>query len=495
MDNNIKQLNFFDLAKLNGNNGFRVSSSNPQDGLGFSLGGNFDFNGDKINDIVLSAPYASKVYIIKGQAGGFPAEINVDKLTPSQGITITSEHQYFGGSVSPAGDFDNDGIDDLIVGDTTASCSAGSGGIGYLIRGSSNFPSSFDVSQINGQNGFLICGPSDAKSYFGGAVYGERGARFNHDNFDDIVIGGIGTDNSAGGAYVIFGRASPFPIELYVNNLNGANGITIEGTSGSGLGADVAIGGDFDGDGYDDVVANPLRYYNTPNVSYIIKGGDNVPAVVKVGNIGSNGIEIISNLAQSAFQSVDNADDLNGDGIDDITAGINQLDGGIGNNLIIFGGKSIADQIVFNGSYLSTAGDICTGMPNSSFAIRNIGVSSAGVGDVTGDNQNDLVITSHITYTGSTGFNFDGAIATLIAGPFPSNKVIDIFAGGSNFIDTVHPGEYYVVAKGGDVNNGKYADLIIGAPPTDDHDNYTGTLYVVFGEQFETLLPVDANYN
>ena len=65
------------------------------------------------------------------------ADINVSSLTKSQGFHLTGEHpgELFGNTVSAAGDVNNDGIDDIIVGAPQASY--GDGAV-YVIFGKVN---------------------------------------------------------------------------------------------------------------------------------------------------------------------------------------------------------------------------------------------------------------------------------------------------------------------------------------------------------------------
>ncbi len=71
----------------------------------------------------------------------------------------------------------------------------------YVVFGKSEgFEASFDLSQINGSNGFVING-INAGNGLGGSVSGAGDV--NSDGFDDLIIGASGASES----YVIFGRA------------------------------------------------------------------------------------------------------------------------------------------------------------------------------------------------------------------------------------------------------------------------------------------------
>ena len=71
------------------------------------------------------------------------------------------------------------------------------------------------------------------------------------------MIGGDGDsngDSSAGESYVVFGKASGFA-HLDLSRLNGSNGFRLDGVDpGDHSGISVASAGDFNGDGFADLI-------------------------------------------------------------------------------------------------------------------------------------------------------------------------------------------------------------------------------------------------
>ena len=193
------------LSFLNGNNGFVIRGESDQDQLGISVSDAGDVNGDGIDDIIIGTDARGKAYVVFGSSHGFSSSLDVSSLDGNDGFRIENNNNSssLGFSVSSAGDFNGDGIDDIIVG----APSDGDGGRGesYVIFGSRRgFSSSLDVSSssFNGHIGFTITG-ANAQDRLGQSVSGA--GDINNDAFDDIIVG-ANRANNGGESYVIFGR-------------------------------------------------------------------------------------------------------------------------------------------------------------------------------------------------------------------------------------------------------------------------------------------------
>ena len=92
------------------------------------------------------------------------------------------------------------------------------------------FPASFDLSALDGTNGFVINGV-DSEDFSGGSVSGA--GDFNGDGFDDLIIGASSADPSgnsrAGESYVVFGSSGALSPLLDLSALDGSNGFVING--------------------------------------------------------------------------------------------------------------------------------------------------------------------------------------------------------------------------------------------------------------------------
>ncbi len=206
--------------------GFIIRGIAPGDVSGYSVSGGGDINGDGIDDVIIGANGASpngllnagQSYVVFGRADGdFDQTLNLSDLNGSNGFIINgiaAGDQLGGGaSVSVAGDVNGDGIDDVIIGANRSDPNGESSGQSYVIFGKrSLFNASFDLSTLNGSNGFTI----------DGLVAGDRlGAStssagdINDDGIDDLIIGSRFADSngeSSGQSYVVLAAATVFPV-------------------------------------------------------------------------------------------------------------------------------------------------------------------------------------------------------------------------------------------------------------------------------------------
>src|ERR671933_819813 len=192
------------------------------------------------------------------------------------------------------------------------------------------FGPTFNLSTLNGSNGFAINGiAAYDQSGFSVSSAGD----VNGDGIDDLIIGARGADpngiNEAGQSYVVFGSNSGFGAGLDLSTLNGSNGFAINGIGTfdqSGL--SVSSAGDVNGDGIDDLIIG--AFGADPNglpfagQSYVVFGSNSgFGAGLDLSTLdGSNGFAINGIVANdySGF-SVSSAGDVNGDGFDDLIIG------------------------------------------------------------------------------------------------------------------------------------------------------------------------------
>jgi hypothetical protein len=268
-----------DLATLapggaNDKAGFIIhSTANSGSGDPVSTAG--DINGDNFDDLIVGNASFDKAYVVFGHDGaaGTFADVDLATLDGTNGFVVNGvETGSFHANVSNAGDINNDGLDDLIIGAHLAGGPPGesrnNAGASYVIFGQTKFDDSIDVSTLSPDEGFTIYGAQTGdQAGFSVSTAGD----VNNDGFADLLIGAPDTAaGTHGGAYVIYGHGGEFG-DIDLANLSATQGFVIVGAAGSNrVGGSVSGAGDVNKDGYDDlIVGSP-----SDSTSYIIYGGE-----------------------------------------------------------------------------------------------------------------------------------------------------------------------------------------------------------------------------
>ncbi|WP_378183441.1 gliding motility-associated C-terminal domain-containing protein [Aquimarina sp. SS2-1] len=531
----------YEEADIDESNGIIISSDIERDQFGDALSRIGDINNDGVDDIIIAAPSddvifsnSGRSYVIFGNSS--ISSLDVSVLDGNNGFFINgfAQSSGFGTKVSNAGDVNNDGIDDLILGfpNYDEGVITNVGRICVVYGNDSGFSSSVDLNMLNGGNGFSIVGVEEGAT-FGFSV--GTAEDFNNDGITDLIIGsprkdynnGIRNIRDLGEAYVIYGRSS-FPSLLTVSDLNGTNSVTIRGDDGFELFSNVtsnnlgyAVDGlsDVNDDGITDIIVSATRggAANRGGV-YIVFGSSAHPDIINADDIfGTVGYQIFEDerFARQRFgHAVSDLGDFNNDGISDFTVGAIRSSSFISENgkaYIFYGGTfdlgdtespSIScpsnQQLYVNSSlpnyisFLGTANDNCTyegeltfmQIPPQGTIITSDTDVTISVTDKSG-NTNSCSFLVSIKTTSSTidcstrSFNvsdLNGENGIVMYGEFAMGR-----AGGGEDLD---------VDNAGDINGDGIQDFIIGTTGIDSsfdgpYDNQRitreGSAYIVFG--------------
>ena len=391
--------------------------------FGCSVSSAEDINGDGYSDIIAGAyginSFTGKAYIYLGG----------EVMNSSADVILTGESvlNYFGNSVSAAGDINGDGFSDVIAGAYGFNSNTGKA---YIYFGSESMDTTADLS-FTGES---------ANNYFGNSV--RTCGDVNGDGYPEVIAGAHGYGSFTGRTYIYdyFMKNEIFP-EL-----------TLTGPSaGIVFGASVSSAGDVNGDGFPDIIAGAPAYSSNTGRAYIFFGGismDNNADIILTG-------EAISNLFGG---SVSSAGDVNGDGFSDVIVGANAYSANTGRTYIYFGG-SVMDN---------TADVIMTGVSTYDF-----GTSVSSAGDVNGDGFSDVIV-------GADGyFNVRGK-AFIYLGGISMDNVSDVTLLGDSLYSYIG----HSVSSAGDVNGDGYSDVIVGNPSSLNSYYGFGEAYIFFGGAF-----------
>ena len=415
---NFKQA--IDPSTLTATTGFVINGAEVGDDSGHSVSNIGDINGDGVDDLAIGAPFSDingdnsgAAYVVFGSKDPnyFSNPIELSNLDSSQGFTIEGGESgdLAGWAVSSAGDFNGDGIKDLLISATDPhEDGTPSKGEAYVIFGKKGgFDSSLNLSNLQANQGLKIISDENDLNNLGYSL--SDAGDINGDGIDDIILGAPSdntNDNNSGSSFVIYGRKadSTNPLTsniINVSNLSITDGFTINGQADDQSGFSVSKAGDINGDGIGDLIIGAIN--GNPNnkesagKSYVVFGNKTgFGKTLDVANLnGTNGFTIngISALDNSGW-SVSGLGDFNDDGIDDIIIGAKKATDNAGQGYVIYGSKkgfgATFDLSTFDTpDYNGDKGFIIDGLENS-----NLGQSVSGAGDVNGDGADDLIISA-----------------------------------------------------------------------------------------------------
>lgn len=368
-----------------------------------------------------------------------------------------------------AGDFNNDGFDDIAIGAPYDDTTGTDGGAVYIFYGD-------DVDAA--PTGTIDLSTADAKlrSEAAGDYVGTSldSGDFNADGYDDLVIGAPGESSvtaGAGAAYIVYGKSDQFTSI----SLEDANTKIFGLTASDSAGAAVASVGDVNGDTYHDIIIGAAgRDDGGPSsgAAYLIYG--ETSGIIDTTLSSADVIFTGENENDFAGYSVDGAGDINGDDYDDVIIGAYGDNAGAndaGAAYIMYGGTG---DTALSSIDLASADVKVTGEAASDAA----GWQVRGGGDVNADGYDDMLISAYLEDTGGTNA---GAVY-VVYGQADAHASGSLSSAVKFLGETAGDEAGYSISLDGDINGDGYADMVIGAIYDDSNATDAGSAYVVYGQ-------------
>ncbi len=427
--------------------------------FGASVSSAGDVNGDGYEDVIVGAygysTNTGRAYVYYGGPGG-------DTVAD---LTLTGEAtlNYFGASVSSAGDVNGDGYGDVIVGANSASSNKGRAYVTLI------YP--YELAMPNGGEQSVAGQPTTVRwrghdvadvglSTNGGATWTTIAAGVGGAQNNEVAVLAPATPTEFARVRVVYAgqaanhstsvaSAANFRIVLPVDPPSAAARLqrTLDGeASGDRFGYSTSAAGDVNGDGYGDVIVGAYRHNTDTGRAYVYFGG---PGGDAVADLTLNGEAPGDNFGLS----VSSAGDVNGDGYGDVIVGAYGYNIIRGRAYVYYGGPG-ADAV----ADLTLTGEAA----GSAF-----GFSVSAAGDVNGDGFGDVLVGAwgYLTSTGRAYVYHGGPGADATADLTLTGEATNSYFGIS-------------VSGAGDVNADGYGDLVVGAQ---GYGGSKGRAYVYYG--------------
>jgi hypothetical protein len=452
-----------------------LGTAEPEDTFGAAVGTG-DFDNDGFADLAIGVPaedpggaaLAGAVNVLYGSAVKLTAAGNQQFVQGSGGVLGTAEIGDQFGFVLAAGDFNNDGFADLVIGapfeDVGSVVDAGA--INVLYGSAGRLSVSGD--QVFFQGGGGVAGVAEASDFFGAAL---AGGDFDNDGLADLAIGApfedVGSVFDAGAVNVLYGSAAKLTATGDQQFVQGGGGVVGVAENGDFFGVALA-GGDFDNDGFADLaIGAPFE-----DVGSVVDAGAINVLYGSAARLSVSGDQVffqggggVAGVAEHGdfFGAALAGGDFDNDGFADLAIGAPFEDVGsvfdAGAINVLYGSAAnltaTGDQQFFQGG----GGVVGVAEPFDSFG------AALAAGDFDNDGFADLAVGAVSEDIGAT---LDaGAVNVLYGSAARLTATGDqqFFQGNGGLIGVAEEGDFFGAALAtGDYDNDSFADLAVGVP-------------------------------
>ncbi len=416
----------------------------PLNFVGQSVHGVGDVNRDGFDDLLVGASFddeagkrAGAAYLVYGPTSGTVNLADADAKLLGENV-----HDWAGAHLSGAGDVNQDGFDDLLVGSPFHDAQESWTGATYLVHGP--------------VEGTLSLANADATFH---GDYGDGASRpagvgdVDGDGFDDVLIGAPGSSLSDvdGVAFLIYGPAKG------TIGPKDAGAVIVGDAGHSYVGTRVSGVGDVNGDGLADLLISATD--DGVRSVYLAHG-----PVLGTLSLSDADAQFQWLACETPNLPISSAGDVNGDGLDDFLVGTpcrskDPIEGAH----LFFGPKDgLLGEADADAKLIGEEGEDL------------FGVSISGAGDVNADGFDDLLIGAD---SSSIGGPLAGA-AYLFFGP--THGTIDAADADVTMIgEQAEDRAGRSVSGAGDVNADGFDDLLVGADLHDEGADRAGAAYLI----------------
>lgn len=424
-----------------------------------------DLDGDGYQDFALTSGGYSEIaqnqlHVFLGGPGWVGAG-SVDTDAAALRIHDSADAEYLARSVAPLGDWDGDGLDDLLIGSAWDDSAAEDAGAAYLLLGSSTLASA--GSLLPSQLATQLLG-EDAGDGAGLAV--STAGDVDGDGWRDLMVGAPWRDDKRGEVYLLLGPATgALGLASAQGRLEGLNDDSDPRASGSMAGRSLAGGQDVDGDGLDDLLIGCSDSENERPSAYLVHG----PASGSQGLYRAAAAHFYGNgPGSSVSDDLLLPGDLNGDGYGDLVLATDWGTGGGCEHVIV----ATAEVYVLHGPQ---SGDVlvcsqANAVIHPSDTQLRYSRSLAPAGDRDQDGRQDLAIGAWADPDQGTA---RGAVY-LVHGPFSGHGELEVIAADRFTGAARGDATGGSVAAPGDVDGDGRPDLLVGATGYDGAGNERG---------------------